>query len=78
LFSNTARAHDLAKTADWVVLYFHSDHGPEGQRTVVTETSGPLQGHRVVRGREAECRAGGSEMPGKAPLTAAQSGDAFQ
>jgi putative hydrolase len=58
LFSNTARAHDLGKTADWVVLYFHSDHGPEGQRTVVTETSGPLQGHRVVRGREAECRAG--------------------
>jgi putative hydrolase len=58
LFSNTARAHDLGKTDDWVVLYFHSDHGPEGQRTVVTETSGPLEGRRVVRGREAECRAG--------------------
>ena len=58
LFSNTARAHDLGKTDDWVVLYFHSDHGPEGQRTVVSETSGPLQGRRVVRGREAECRAG--------------------
>jgi putative hydrolase len=57
LFSNTARAHDLGKTDDWVVLYFHSDHGPEGQRTVVTETSGPLEGRRVVRGREAECRA---------------------
>ncbi len=56
LFSNTARAHDLGKTEDWVVLYFHSDHGPEGQRTVVTETSGPLAGRRVVRGREAECR----------------------
>ena len=56
LFSNTARAHDLGKTDDWVVLYFHSDHGPEGQRTVVTETSGPLEGRRVVRGREAECR----------------------
>lgn len=56
LFSNTARAHDLGKTDDWVVLYFHSDHGPEGQRTVVTETSGPLAGRRVVRGREAECR----------------------
>lgn len=56
LFSNTARAHDLGKTDDWVVLYFHSDHGPEGQRTVVTETSGPLTGRRVVRGREAECR----------------------
>jgi putative hydrolase len=56
LFSNTARAHDLGKTDDWVVLYFHSDHGPEAQRTVVTETSGPLKGERVVRGREAECR----------------------
>jgi hypothetical protein len=55
LFSNTARAHELGKTDDWVVLYFHTDHGPEAQRTVVTETSGPLQGRRVVRGREAEC-----------------------
>jgi DNA uptake protein ComE-like DNA-binding protein len=56
LFSNTARAHELEKTDDWVVLYFHTDHGPEAQRTVVTETSGPLEGRRVVRGREAECR----------------------
>jgi putative hydrolase len=55
LFSNTARAHDLGKTDDWVVLYFHTDHGPETQRTVVTETSGRLEGERVVRGREAEC-----------------------
>jgi hypothetical protein len=55
LFSNTARAHDLGKTDDWVVLYFHTDHGPEAQRTVVTETSGSLTGRRVVRGREAEC-----------------------
>jgi len=55
LFSNTARAHELGKTNDWVVLYFHTDHGPEAQCTVVTETSGPLEGRRVVRGREAEC-----------------------
>jgi putative hydrolase len=55
LFSNTARAHDLGKTDDWVVLYFHTDHGPEAQRTVVTETSGKSRGRRVVRGREAEC-----------------------
>lgn len=54
LFSNTARAHELGKTNDWVVLYFHTDHGPEAQSTVVTETSGPLEGRRVVRGREAE------------------------
>jgi len=55
LFSNTARAHELGRTGDWVVLYFHTDSGPEGQRTVVTETYGPLEGRRVVRGREAEC-----------------------
>ena len=55
LFSNTARAHDLGRTSDWVVLYFHTDHGPEAQCTVVTETSGPMEGHRVVRGRESEC-----------------------
>jgi hypothetical protein len=55
LFSNTARAHELGKTDDWVVIYFHTDSGPEGQRTVVTETRGPLDGQRVVRGREGEC-----------------------
>lgn len=55
LFSNTARAHELAKTDDWVVLYFHTDHEPEAQRTVVTETYGPMAGRRVVRGREGEC-----------------------
>jgi hypothetical protein len=55
LFSNTARAHELRRSRDWVVIYFHQDSGPEGQRTVVTETRGPASGHRVVRGREAEC-----------------------
>ncbi len=57
LFSNTARAHELGRTRDWVVVYFHSDSRPEGQRTVVTETRGALEGQRVVRGRESECRA---------------------
>lgn len=55
LYSNTKRAHDLGKTRDWVVLYFEHE-GAEGQATVVTEQSGPLQGKRVVRGREDECR----------------------
>jgi putative hydrolase len=55
LYSNTARAHELGKVRDWVVLYFHSDSGGEAQRTVVTETHGPLPGQRVVRGREREC-----------------------
>lgn len=57
LFSNTARAHELGKTHDWVVLYSYDDHHREKQHTVVTETRGPLAGRRVVRGREAECRA---------------------
>jgi DNA polymerase (family 10) len=56
LYSNTARAHELGLTRDWVVLYFHSNGGPEAQRTVVTETWGNLAGKRVVRGREEECR----------------------
>lgn len=56
LFSNTAMAHKLGRTDDWVVIYFGRPGGPEHQRTVVTETRGPLEGRRTVRGREAECR----------------------
>ncbi len=55
LFSNTAKAHELGKTHDWVVLYFYDDEHVEKQRTVVTESRGALAGRRVVRGREAEC-----------------------
>ena len=55
LFSNTAKAHELGRTRDWVVLYFYDDDHREGQHTLVTETRGPLKGRRVVRGREAEC-----------------------
>lgn len=55
LFSNTKRAHDLEMTNDWVVIYFERQ-GRQGQCTVVTETSGPLQGRRVIRGREPETR----------------------
>jgi DNA polymerase (family X) len=54
LFSNTARAHDLGKTRDWVVVYYEKD-GHENQHTVVTENHGQLKGERVVRGREKEC-----------------------
>ncbi|PWB59616.1 MAG: DNA-binding protein [Bradyrhizobiaceae bacterium] len=57
LYSNTARAHEIDKVEDWVVLYFHSDAGGEAQRTVVTETRGALAGKRVVRGRESDCYA---------------------
>jgi hypothetical protein len=57
LYSNTARAHQLDKVRDWVVIYFYDQDHEEGQHTVVTETHGTLQGRRVVRGREPECRA---------------------
>ncbi len=56
LFSNTALAHQLKRTDDWVVIYFGRPGEREHQRTVVTETRGPLEGKRVVRGRESECR----------------------
>jgi hypothetical protein len=55
MFSNTELAHRLGRTDDWVVIYFHEDHGPEGQSTIVTEQRGRLRGRRVVRGREQEC-----------------------
>ncbi|MEZ5850384.1 MAG: helix-hairpin-helix domain-containing protein [Hyphomicrobiaceae bacterium] len=55
LFSNTQRAHELDRTRDWVVVYFHTDNAPEAQCTVVTETHGALAGRRVVRGREGDC-----------------------
>ena len=54
LFSNTARAHELRMTRDWVIIYYERD-GDEGQATVVTERRGEMAGARVVRGREVEC-----------------------
>lgn len=57
LYSNTARAHQLHRTRDWVVTYFYDQDHQEGQHTIVTETHGALQGRRVVRGREADCAA---------------------
>jgi len=56
LFSNTARAHELGRTDDWVVIYYDDGDHREGQNTIVTETAGPLKGRRVVRGRESETR----------------------
>ena len=54
LFSNTARAHKLGRTNDWVVLY-HDGGGGERQCTVITSQREPLLGKRIVRGREDEC-----------------------
>ena len=54
LYSNTARAHQLGKTHDWVNLYYDRDVG-DGQCTVITSERGPMKGCRIVRGREDEC-----------------------
>jgi hypothetical protein len=71
LFSNTATAHRLNQTRDWVVLYFE-DGLMRGQRTMVTETRGELRGRRVVRGREQECREH-YRSKGELPTVAARS-----
>jgi hypothetical protein len=56
LFSNTARAHELGTTRDWVVIY-RDDAGDHGQWTVITAGLGKLKGKRIIRGRETECLA---------------------
>jgi DNA polymerase (family 10) len=54
LFSNTARAHELGTTHDWVVV--RRDDKPDGGRwTVITARFPKLKGRRIVRGREKEC-----------------------
>ena len=57
LYSNTARAHELGRTRDWVVLYCEDPAHAEHSYTVVTAQNGALAGRRVARGREAECQA---------------------
>jgi putative hydrolase len=54
LFSNSALAHRLKKTQDWVILYYDDDHG-ERQCTVITSRQSPFTGKRIVRGREEDC-----------------------
>ncbi len=56
LFSNTAHAHELHKTRDWVVLYYDGGDG-ERRCTVISSEFGRLKGLRIVRGREDECEA---------------------
>ena len=53
LFSNTARAHRLGKTRDWVVIYT-DDAGGDHQHTVITAERGSHRGARIVAGREHE------------------------
>lgn len=54
LYSNSRLAHELKKTADWVVIHYQRDGAPEGRVTVVTGARGPQAGRRLVRGREEE------------------------
>lgn len=56
LYSNTARAHELGRTHDWVVIHAEDEAHRERPYTVVTEGRGVLAGQRVVRGREIECK----------------------
>jgi DNA polymerase (family X) len=59
LYSNTAHAHELGRTRDWVILYYDAGpderQGDERQATVITAQRGALAGQRIVRGREREC-----------------------
>ena len=56
LYSNTARAHALDRTHDWVVIFAEDEAHHEHPFTVVTAGRGALVGQRVVCGREIECR----------------------
>jgi hypothetical protein len=56
MFSNTARAHELGRTDDWVVIF--ADGPDEDRWTVVTETQGPHREERVVRGHALRAEAG--------------------
>ena len=53
LFSNTARAHKLGTTRDWVILYLDDETGSQ-RCTVITSHHGPSEGRRIIAGRETE------------------------
>jgi hypothetical protein len=71
LFSNTALAHRLGRTHDWVVIYWDSGSG-QRQCTVVTALRGPLAGERVVRGRETARPSGRPAPPSDSARTSPQ------
>lgn len=50
LYSNTARAHRLGKTRDWVVIHFQKNGFEHGQCTVITQSSNGYEDLRVVKG----------------------------
>lgn len=53
MFSNTARAHQMGTTHDWVVIYRDDPYG-HGCWTVITSLYGATRGQRIVCGRENE------------------------
>ena len=65
LFSNTVRAHEMGTTHNWVVIY-RDDH-EHGRWTVITAKYGALRGHRIVRGRENDCKAYFSKLRNRPP-----------
>jgi len=64
VFSNTAHAHQLGRTHDWVIIR-RTDRHRGRQWTVITARRGPLSGLRIVRGREHECRRFYARHPGQ-------------
>lgn len=54
MYSNTAHAHELGTTGDWVIVT-RDDNQSRDQWTVITSQYGKLRGKRIVRGREEEC-----------------------
>jgi hypothetical protein len=73
LFSNTARAHRLGRTGDWVVIYCDQE-ADDRQWTVVTGSQGLWRGRRIVRGREVECAAHYGLDPGIVMASAGERG----
>jgi hypothetical protein len=67
MFSNTAHAHELDATHDWVVIY-RDDQDHSGCWTAITSQFGPLRGRRIIRGRERDCAAYyGQTLPPQQP-----------
>lgn len=54
MFTNTAKAHEMGTTHDWVVI-ISDDPGFHGQWTVITSEFGKMKGQRIIRGYENEC-----------------------
>lgn len=74
LYSNTARAHELKATNDWVVIYRDGCRF-ERPYVVITSTRGPLAGLRIIPGLEEECAQYYESSPRSAEAVAGHSPD---